>query len=419
MSAITKDVHEKIMRKVERRKREIIEFARELVKTRSVNPYTPEISFKINEPIEREVAKLIREKLRELGLRARFVSALPNRPNVVCSLKRKGRPALILNGHMDTVDVGNEKAWKYPPFSARIVDKKLYGRGSLDMKSSLAAMVFTLATIAELESQLDGNLIATFVVDEEPGACSEIGTKYLLEQGLSGDACIVCEPGEKICIGTKGGYRIKLITRGEAVSTGAGAWERREKGINAVTKMARVLLELEKLKLSYRPTKLFKGRKPVITPGTIIRGGSGINVVPDYCGATIDIRLLPGQTKKEVKSALLSCIRKLKQKDPELKVELIDLMFVPSVHISKEEKIVKILEKNARLVLGKRPEIGVSGSWCDSHFFISKGIPTISGFGTRGENFHGANEFVYVRSIIEATKIYALTAFDFLTKSSS
>ena len=87
-------------------------------------------------------------------------------------------------------------------------------------------------------------------------------------------------------------------------------------------------------------------------------------------------------------------------------------MFV--VCILKDEKIVKILQRNAELILKRKPEIGISGGWNDSHFFITKGIPTICGFGPDGENYHGVNEFVYIDSIIQACKIYALTAFDFL-----
>ena len=87
-------------------------------------------------------------------------------------------------------------------------------------------------------------------------------------------------------------------------------------------------------------------------------------------------------------------------------------MFV--VCILKDEKIVKILQRNAELILKRKPEIGISGGWNDSHFFITKGIPTICGFGPDGENHHGVNEFVYIDSVIQACKIYALTAFDFL-----
>lgn len=316
---------------------------------------------------------------------------------------------------MDTVPVGDEKNWKYPPFSARLIGNRIYGRGAYDMKASLAAMVFTIGILTELKYDLSGNLIITFVVDEEPGACSEIGTKYLLEQGLKGNACIVCEPGtKKICIGTKGGYRLRLISKGESISTGSSKWEKKEKGINAVTNMAKVLLALEQLELTYKPIKLFEDRKTVITPGTLIKGGSGINIVPNYCEATIDIRLMPGQKKEQIKKEILNCIKKLKQKDPKMQVEIQDLMFVPSVYISKEEKIVRILEKNAKLVLGRELKVGIAGSWCDAHFFVTKGIPTICGFGPDGDNFHGTNEFVYVDSIIKATKIYSLTAYDFI-----
>ncbi|MDI6798777.1 MAG: M20/M25/M40 family metallo-hydrolase, partial [Candidatus Aenigmarchaeota archaeon] len=258
-----------------------------------------------------------------------------------------GKIAFVLCD-MDTVPAGDEKKWKYPPFSAKVVDNKLYGRGSLDMKSSLAAMVFAMKALSKVE--LKGNLIFTAVVDEEPGAYSEIGTKFLLKQGIKGDACIVGEPGtKKICIGCKGGYRLKVITRGVSLHTGSSSWEKKEKGINAVTKMAKILLALEKLKLKYKPVKIFNGRKPVITPGTLIKGGSGINVVPDYCEATIDIRLMPGQTKAQVKKEILNCIDKLKQKDPQLQAEIQDLMFVPSVYIPKKRKGCKNLRKKCKV----------------------------------------------------------------------
>lgn len=407
------EIKSKIINEIEKSKAEIIKFSQELIKAKSPNPYSPNESWKINRPIEKEVAELIFNKLKEFGLKPKIVSALSNRPNIVCSLKKKGKPTLIFNGHMDTVPVGDENKWRYAPFSAKVFDNKLYGRGSLDMKSSLAAMIFAMKVLSKLN--LKGNLIFTAVVDEEPGAYSEIGTKYLLKQGLKGDACIVGEPGtKKICIGCKGGYRLKIITKGESIHTGSSSWERKEKGINAVTKMAKILLALENLKLKYKPIKIFKGRKPVITPGTLIKGGTGINIVPDYCEATVDIRLMPGQTKKDVKKEILDCIERLKQKDTRIKIEIQDLMFVPSVYISKDEKIVKILEENANFVLGRKPETGPAGPWCDAHFLIKKGIPTICGFGPDGKNQHATNEFVYVDSIIQVCKIYSLTAFDFL-----
>lgn len=84
-------IKQKLLKKIEEQKEEIIKFTQELIKAKSVNPYTPEISSKINEPIEKGIAELIYEKLKELGLNPKFVSALPNRPNVICSLKNKGK----------------------------------------------------------------------------------------------------------------------------------------------------------------------------------------------------------------------------------------------------------------------------------------------------------------------------------------
>lgn len=406
-------IRQKITEEIEKSRGEIIKFAQQLVRAKSENPYLPNESYKINKPIEKEVAKLIFTKLKQFDLRPKYISALSNRPNVIYSLKEKGSPALILNGHMDTVMAGDEGKWKYPPFSGKIIDGKLYGRGSADMKSGLAAMVFAMKVLSKID--LKRNVIFAAAVDEEPGAYSEIGTKYLLKKRLKADACIVGEPGiNKICIGTKGGYRIKVIVRGESVHVGGSEWEKKEKGINAVTKMAKVLLTLENLKLKYKPITIFKSKKPVITPGTIIKGGLGINIVPDHCEAIVDIRLVPGQTKEEVKNEIQNCIERLKQKDPQIKIEIQDLMFVSSVYISKTEKIVRVLERNVEFVLKRKPKIGVSGPWCDAHFFIEKGIPAVCGFGPEGKNIHGINEFVYADSIVDTCKIYALTTFDFL-----
>lgn len=403
----------KIAKEIEKSGNEIVKFAQELIRLKSENPYSPEQSSRISEPIEKETARLIFNKLKKFGFKPRFVSSLVNRPNVVCSLKETGKPVLIFNGHMDTVSVGNESKWKYPPFSAKITGNRLYGRGAFDMKSSLAAMVFAMKALSGLD--LRGNLIFTAVVDEEPGAYSEIGAKYLLKQGLRGDVCIVGEPKmDKICIGCKGGYRFKIIVSGESCHTGVLGWEKKTKGINAVLKMAKILLALENLRLKYKPNEFFQARKPIITPGTMIKGGTGINIVPDYCEASVDIRLMPGQNKKQVKQEILDCIKSVKKSDPEIRARIKDLAFVPSVFIPPDEKIVKILRENASRVLKRTVKPGTTGTWCDAHFFIAKGILTISGFGPDGGNLHGLNEFVRVKSVIQASKIYALTAFDFL-----
>jgi acetylornithine deacetylase/succinyl-diaminopimelate desuccinylase family protein len=392
-----------IMNSIDKDKKELIKFTQKLVQTPSTNPYLPNESWKINEPIERQVAESIYDKLKEFGFSPKFVSALSNRPNVICKLKRRGKPTLIFNGHMDTV-VANEKNWKFNPFSGKIVGNRLFGRGAYDMKVSLACMVFALKAIADLD--FPGNVIFTAVVDEEPGACSEIGTKYLLKKGLKVDACIVGEPKTKIIIGQKGGYRFKLIVKGKAVHTGSSKWEKRTKGVNAITKAAKVALSLEKLKIRGKTSPpMFRGMKTVITP-TIIRGGSAINIVPDECELFVDVRLMPGVTKRKIKGEIQKLVKKLNARIEEL-------LFVPSAFTNPSEKIVEILKKNAEFILKRKVEIGVTGGWSDAHFFIKRGVPTICGFGPDGENLHAPNEFVYINSMIQVAKIYAITAYEF------
>jgi acetylornithine deacetylase/succinyl-diaminopimelate desuccinylase-like protein len=101
-------IKSKIIEVIEKSKAEIIKFSQELIKAKSPNPHSPNESWKINEPIEKEVAELLFNKLKEFGLKPKFISALPNRPNVICSLKKRGEPTLIFNGHMDTVSVIDE-----------------------------------------------------------------------------------------------------------------------------------------------------------------------------------------------------------------------------------------------------------------------------------------------------------------------
>ena len=186
----------------------------------------------------------------------------------------------------------------------------------------------------------------------------------------------------------------------------------KEKGINAVTKMAKILLALEDLKLKYNPSEIFPNRKPVITPGTLIRGGTNINIVPDTCEAFCDVRLLPNQAKEQVKKQIIERINQLKKHDPNLEFKLEELLYIPAVYINKNEKIVDILYKAAKDILKKDFRLEGTGPWSDAHFFISKSISTVT-FGPDGKNTHSENEFVYIDSVINLSKFYIKVVLEF------
>jgi succinyl-diaminopimelate desuccinylase len=402
-----KDLCKKINLTIEKNFDEQIEFLQKLVRTKSSNPFTPENSFSDN-PIEIEVAKLIKQKLEEFGLSPEFKGISSNRPNVICEIKGDGEKTLILNGHMDTI-VPPEN-YSFDPYGGEIKNGKLLGVGSADMKASLSIFVYVAKALINLDLKLKGNLILTFVVDEEPGACSKYGTQYLLEHGLRGNAAIVAEPGtKKICIGHRGGYRFKLITLGESVHTGISEWERKEKGKNAIIEMAKVIHLLQEIEIPFNPSSTFPNRKPVFSFPTKIAGGQSINVIPDKCESYGDVRLLPNNTPQQIKEIIAEKLDKAS-----VNYQIQDILSVPAVEISPAEKIVGLLSKHSKDILENQPILEGAGPWNDGWMFISRGIPAICGFGPDGEGVHSQDECVYFESLRKITEIYLRTIIDFL-----
>jgi acetylornithine deacetylase/succinyl-diaminopimelate desuccinylase-like protein len=399
----------KISKAVSKNFSEQVSFVAALVREKSENPYTPELSSsKI--PIELGVSDLIVERLRAIGLSPRRLGVSKKRPNVVCYWgPQRFRKSLILNGNMDTTPVSKE--YTLEPFSGAVRDRKLYGVGAADMKGALSAYIYAVKALLDVGIELDGRLILEFVVDEEPGGCSEFGTAYLLKRGIRARAAIIGKPGtKKISIGNRGGYRFKLTTYGEGVHTGRGAWERKEAGRNAIMDMARAIVALESMEIPFKPARAFQGRSPVFTFPTKIEGGISINIVPEKCEAYGDVRLMPGNSDKQVKI----WIREKLSTIPGLRYDLEDLLFVPSFDIDKKEEIVELLSKYSKDVLRTAPKIEGSGPWGDAWMLVTHDIPTVSGFGPDGEGYHGADEWVDLNSLKRVTEIYAKVIVDFL-----
>jgi len=385
-------------------------FLKSLVKARSSNPFATDQSPR-DQPLEAKVARLIVSFLKDLKLSPRRLGVSRERQNVVCHLgPDRFRKSLILNGHMDTVEPAAD--WTMDPFAAEIKDGKLFGLGALDMKASLSAYLFAVQALLGEKVKLDGRLTLEFVVDEESGAASPYGTKFLLQKGIIAKAALIGEPGTgKIAIGHRGGYRFRLTTVGEAVHTGTSVWEKKVKGRNAILDMAKVACALQKIELPYKPARAFLGRIPVFTFPTKIEGGKTINMVPDRCSAEGDVRLMPGNSDKQVRMWIEDC---LKQTCPEIVYEITDLTYVPSVEIAKHEEIVDLTVKNCIEVLGRKPKILGAGPWNDAWMLITRGIPAICGFGPDGDNVHAADEYVDLKSLRQVTEIYARLIVDYL-----
>lgn len=385
-----------------------VEFLKKLVQTKSANPYPNPQDSKPEDPIELAVAKTIKSELEKFGIKTEFVGVSGGRPNVVAEIKGQGNRTLIFNGHMDTVMPS--RSYTVNPFGGEIRNGKLYGVGAADMKASLASFVYLAAALVKSKPKLKGKVIFTFVVDEESGACSKYGTAYLLEKGLKADAAIVAEPGTtSINNGHRGGYRFKLTTFGEPAHTGLKNWEQGKIGKNAIIEMQKATKGLENLAIPFKESATFPQRRPVFTFPTMIKGGSAINVVPDRCEAFGDVRLMPGNTKRQIRTLIEGKLNKIKG----LKYKIEDLLFVPAFEVAKNEKIIKVLLKAHKETFGSKTPVVGAGPWNDAWMFLERGIPTVCGYGPDGGNIHGADEFVDLESMKKVTKVFAGTVLEF------
>jgi succinyl-diaminopimelate desuccinylase len=386
-----------------------VEFLQRLVRARSTNPFLPESS-PPDVPVEEEVAAVIQQELYNLGFQAALIGVSAQRPNVICHIPGLGKTekTLILTTHMDTVEPSD---YTRDPWGAQIEEGRLYGVGAADAKAQIAAFVYATHALRKAGISLAGRVTLAFVVDEEPGACSPYGTRYLLEQGvLQGDATIIGEPGNHlIALGHRGIYRFRLQIKGEATHTGIKAWEQRRRGRNAIIDMARVTLALAEHSLPNTPSAAFPNRKSVLTFPTLIQGGSGINVVPGSCEAYGDVRLLPGMTADEVKTLIREQLERLAITT----YHLDDVLFVPAAETDPQVEIVQSLATAVETITGVQPRLEGSGPACDGWMFISRGIPTVCGYGVACGGVHGADEWVDVASLRTLTEVYAHTILDY------
>ncbi len=387
-----------------------IAFLQRLVHAKSTNSSLSETS-SAEVPIEKEVADVTHHELQRLGFQAKQIGFSPERPNVLCNLPGSGSidKTLILTTHMDTVE---PSGYTRDPWGAQIEDGRMYGVGVADAKAQIAAMIYAVHAVQRAGIELAGNLMLAFVVDEESGACSPYGTRYLLEQGLlRGDAAIIGEPGNtKVAIGHRGLYRFRLRIHGKAAHTGQGDALPGKAGRNAILDMAHLAQALSEYPLPETHSEAFPNRKSVLTFPTLIQGGTGINIVPDMCDAYGDVRLLPGLSADEVKRIVVEQLDTLSITD----YRLDDLLVIPAVETNQQAEIVQTLAKAVQRVTGGQPRLEGAGPACDGWMFITRGIPTVCGYGVTCGGVHGANEWIDMESLRTTTEVYAYAILHYL-----
>jgi acetylornithine deacetylase len=372
----------------------------ELVAIDSVNP-----SLVPGAKGEGEIANFVANWLRAQGVEEVYLDdkMAPGRPNVLAIVRGSGGGrSLLLNAHLDTVGMAGMES-SNTPF---IRDGRLYGRGSLDTKGGLAAF---MAVVAELnKKKLRGDLILAAVVDEE---YASLGTETLISEYRT-DAAIVAEPTNLMIITAhKGFVWLELETYGVAAHG-----SKPEIGVDAITKMGKVLVALEDLERD-----LLKAKKvhPLLGTGSIhaslIQGGQELSSYPSSCRLSIERRTIPGERVDDVEKEILSILDAIRVHDPAFKFSLNTLFAREPMHISPTTPIAQIVKKHAENRLGDF-DLQVTGSsiWMDSSLLSAAGIPTIV-FGPCGEGLHGKVEWVDLESVRCCSDIVLKAAEEFCT----
>ena len=377
---------------------EVAELAAQLVAIESINPDVADGSG------ETEIARFVAEWCDRAGLETTVSEPAPGRPNVVALARGSGRGrSLLLNAHMDTVGV----AGITDPFTPRLEDRRLYGRGAYDMKGSLAACM--LATAAASRRRLAGDVVLTAVSDEE---FASVGTEAIAAS-MSADAAIVTEPTElQVAIAHRGFVHLQVVTHGRAAHG-----SRPHLGIDAIAKMGPVLVGLEALdrRLRASPTHAYVGSGSV--HASLIEGGQEYSSYPARCVLQAERRTIPGETVELAESELRAILDEAGENDPAFSGEVRVLASRAPFEVADNDELVTTVRTCASAVLGREPEVVGVSFWADSALLADAGIPTVL-FGPRGEGAHAEVEWVEVASLEQCVEVYAAVAAELCAKPS-
>ena len=359
---------------------------------------------------EGKVAEELKRAFKEL----RFDDVVVDKyGNIIGHIKgNKPGKKIVFDGHIDTVPVTNETEWKYPPFAAEIHDGKIYGRGTTDMKGAVAAMVCAAANFAEdTKKDFAGDIFVAGVVHEE---CFEGVAAREISNRINPDYVVIGEASQlNIKIGQRGRGEIVIETFGVPCHSANP-----EKGINAVYKMAEVIGEIRKLTPTHHEV-LGEGILELVDVKSSPYPGA--SVVPEYCRATYDRRLLVGETKESVLAPINQLLDEMMKKDPELKVkasysvgkemcytgnEIEGERFFPGWLYDESEEFVQDVYAELKS-MGFDPTI-TQYNFCTngSHYAGEANIKTL-GIGPSKENLaHTVNEYIEVEQLTSVTQLY-------------
>lgn len=424
----------RVVAAVEDARDEMTEFLRELVRIDTVVP--PGNNY-------RECAHTIRKRMTSLGYDAKLVDV--PRERFEAQMRTMGIPVpqtgllprtnvfgrmegnspgktLHFTGHFDVVPPG--QGWTVDPFGAILRDGRVYGRGSTDQKSGIAASLFAIEAIRRAGLKLAGVVEQSATVDEE--WAGEMGLGFLVETGYVGrgkqDYVVITECLDKdgICLGHRGALIFSLVARGKV---GHGCMP--QLALNAVDKMGFVMAAIAhelrpaiESRVSEQPIMPEGSRRSSISPIWI--DGSAAErpgaTIPAVCTSFWNRWFNPEESIVEVRTEILDFLESLRKRDPELALEFVEHYSAEPVVVARGSELVTTYQRNTRAVLDRESHLLVSPGFDDQRFVVLNGklnACILYGPGVLSMA-HAPDEYVPVDDLVDAAKVMALSAVDLM-----
>jgi acetylornithine deacetylase/succinyl-diaminopimelate desuccinylase-like protein len=384
---------------------DVLDIARELVRTSSPNPPGD----------ERAAAALVRDLLPELQLpRARVIARNESRPNLLITLDfGPGGRHLVLSGHLDTKPVA-DAAWSVDPFGAGVEGDRLYGLGSADMKSAIAAMLVAASRVAS-DAPSRGRLSLLFTADEENG--SAYGAHHVADSvPLDADGVVIGEPGgieedyDRLHLVSRGIARLRLVADGrQGHSSLSDELGTRNAGVDA----ARLVTEVADSLAVDTPENVhgLSGWTPTVNTGMAYRGGVGFGVLPGVMAVDTEVRLLPGMRREAVTEAFTILAERVsRQTGSQLRIEFDQPPndWLPATLVAPSDPLVEEARAACLAVLSTDPPSAVFPGTTDATWFDAlQDLPTLPALGPGLlRRAHAADEWVSIQAVRQAVEIY-------------
>jgi succinyl-diaminopimelate desuccinylase len=412
-------VKRQLLERVDRDRDLLITFLQEFIRCQTPNPPGD----------TRIAAQHVRKLLDQHGAPYRMIAPNEIMPNIVvtCRAGKTGRH-LALNGHIDVFPVGSGEGWTHDPWGGELIDGKIYGRGSCDMKAGTTASLFTFLYLREMREDLYGQLTLSVVSDEE--TFGPWGARYLFEHHpeVIGDTCLNAEPSSlhTLRFGEKGKLWLKFRVR----TTGAhGAYTHMSRSATAIA--SEVVGELARLadlpvpRINNISAALDqaadvidraygKGASGILQRVTVntglMRGGLKVNMVAADCDFETDIRLPVGITAP----AILAEVDKIIARHPEVSYEQ-DIYDPPSWN-APDAEMAEIVRRNARAVSGIDPTPVVSLGGTDARLWRYRDVPAIV-YGPAPTGMGSVDEHVTVEEFLHVVRCHVLSAYEYMSRA--